>query len=56
MSAKRENGSEKGADERLRVCDAFAGGTPALPANRLTETPDVYDDEKAANEKERYEI
>ena len=53
MSAKRENGLGKGSAEKLRVCDAFAGETPALPANRLTETLNAYEYEKAAKKKER---
>jgi len=40
MSASAKNGS---AGENLRVCDAFAGETPALTANRLTETLKVYE-------------
>jgi hypothetical protein len=35
MSAKRENGSSKRLAEELRACSAFAGETPAVPANRL---------------------
>jgi hypothetical protein len=46
MSAKRENGLGKGSAEKLRVCDAFAGETPALPANRSTETLNAYEYEK----------
>jgi len=38
VSAKRE--IELGcASERLRACGAFAGGTPAVPANHLTLKP-----------------
>jgi hypothetical protein len=35
MSAKRENGKSKRLAEELRACSAFAGETPAVPANRL---------------------
>jgi len=42
--ARNESEREKWiAGENLRVCDAFAGETPALPANRLTETLKVYE-------------
>jgi len=36
MSAKRENGLGETSFEILRACGAFAGGSPAVPANRLT--------------------
>ena len=53
MSAKRENGLGNGTGEKLRVCDAFAGETPALPAYRLTETVNAYEYKKAASKKKR---
>jgi hypothetical protein len=36
MSAKRKIEFEKLTKKNLRACGAFAGGTPAVPANHLS--------------------